>query len=929
MRRRCFVVALGAAIVLPASPALAGSYTVSACADDARGANFSWASASSHVDLPSYNAGCSGAAPEGLIARAAAKPGGGLVPAFGAASWNFDAPAGTTIDRADLSLWLYRYGGGLSDRWGVGVGDEGGAYLVGGIGQTALSTGSRGSYFALSVANRTGLRLGVVCANGDGCSVAATNVAAARYSRASAELFGARVRISDPTTAALSAQAGPLWTSSAWLSGSQSLSFSASDNVGIASLGANVGGEQRIVASDCDYARPVPCPATRDFSASFDTARLSDGPHSVIIEATDSGGNQSSQSRQILVDNTAPSAPGAPQLSGSPSAIWRTINDFTLSYSNPAKAAGAPLSSHDIEICPLAANGDPVSAGCSSESRVGAPAVDTVSLPAVGRYKMRVRVNDELFKGAWGSWSPELLFDNSAAGTPTVSFPVGWVNRESARLPLRISPPASPSPPPSGYRSYRISVDGGAPTTVAADGKGEVGSFDLAPLSDGRHLVIVAAATGAGIVTEPSLASSGMVEKDVVAPLLAVSGDPAHDAFITAPVTFALRASDATSGMATAVPPATVRSGGYIALQLDHGTEQLTGGPFAQLSPGEGEHILQTYAADVAGNRSSLQSFSYTQDTKLPSGGLRPIKPEHPALLEFFIDERCLGRASIEISTSPGVWRPLATSEDFQRASALLPADVWEPRTAYTVRALVSDCAGNSASLSDWYGGERSGAPIGTITPPARAVIRAKAEISAASAGKSSASAASRRFTAVIADRSGDPIAGLLVRIETEPWMTPSSWEPVGSVRTDAKGRASATVTAHSSLRVRAVVPGDELRSEAISNIVYATRLASTTITASPRTLRAGRRTTIKGRLRGGYIPRGGFQLALYGHGPRSRGWVPIRTSVSVSSNGYWSTPYRFLRSSRGSFSFRVRTPNRPDYPFRAANSHSVRIRVR
>ena len=95
MRRRCFVVALGAAIVLPVSPALAGSYTVSACADDARGANFSWASASSHVDLPSYNAGCSGAAPEGLIARAAAKPGGGLVPAFGAASWNFDAPPGS------------------------------------------------------------------------------------------------------------------------------------------------------------------------------------------------------------------------------------------------------------------------------------------------------------------------------------------------------------------------------------------------------------------------------------------------------------------------------------------------------------------------------------------------------------------------------------------------------------------------------------------------------------------------------------------------------------------------------------------------------------------------------------------------------------------------------------------------------------------
>jgi hypothetical protein len=136
-------------------------------------------------------------------------------------------------------------------------------------------------------------------------------------------------------------------------------------------------------------------------------------------------------------------------------------------------------------------------------------------------------------------------------------------------------------------------------------------------------------------------------------------------------------------------------------------------------------------------------------------------------------------------------------------------------------------------------------------------------------------------------------------------------------------------VSAHSSLRVRVVVPGDELRTEAVSNIVYATRLAATTIAASPRSVRAGRRTMIKGRLRGGYVPRAGFDLVLYGRGPRSRGWVPISTDIAVSSGGYWRAPYRFLRSSRGSFHFRIRTPNRPDYPFRADTSQSVRVRVR
>ena len=931
MRSRCFVVGLGvgAMTLTSASLALAGSYTVNACVDDPRGANLSWTSSSSHIDLPSYNAGCTGTAADGLIARAAAKPGGGLVPAFGATSWNFDAPPGTTIDRADLSLWLYRYGGGETDRWGVGVGDEGGAYLLGGIGQSALSTGSRGSYFALTVANRTALRLGVVCANGGGCSVAATNVAGARYSRASAELFGARVRISDATTAALSEQDGSLWTSSSWLAGSQTLSFVASDNVGVASVGADVGGERRTLNSVCDFARTVPCPATRQFSASFDTARLSDGPHSVSIDATDSGGNLSSQSRQILVDNTAPGAPGAPQLRGSPGSVWRTTNDFTLSYTNPAKAAGAPLSSHDLELCPVTDDGKVGTSGCTSESRPGAPAIDAISLPAVGRYKMRVRVNDELFKGEWSLWSPELRFDNSAAGTPVVAYPVGWVNRERSLLPLRIDPPAASSRPPSGYASYRVTVDGGPPTTVAAAAKGESASFNLSALGDGRHELAVTAVTGAGIVTDSLLASSGVIEKDVVAPQLVVSGAPAHDAFVTTPVTFALRGTDATSGMAAAVSPAPVGSGGYIALQVDHDAEQLVGGPFAQVSPGEGEHLVQSYASDVAGNRSALQSFRYTQDTKMPSGGLRPMRPENPALLEFFVDERCLGRASIELSTSPGVWRPLPTSEGLQRASAAVPADIWEPRTPYTVRAIVSDCAGNSANLTDWYGGERSGTPIGTITPPPRAVIGARAEIASASSSKRASAAANRRVTAIVVDRSGDPLPGLPVRIETQPWMTPAAWQAAGSVRTDDKGRASANVAVHSSLRVRVVVPGDELRAEAVSNTVYATRLASTTIAATPRAVRAGRKTTIKGRLRGGFVPRAGFQLALYGRGPRSRGWVPIRTDVAVSSGGYWRASYRFLRSSRGSFHFRVRTPNRPDYPFRADSSQSVRVRVR
>jgi hypothetical protein len=931
MRCRVFVVLLGCAAVgvLAPSQALGGSYTVNACLDDSRGANFSWTSASSNIDLPSYSAGCSGSSAEGLIARAAAKPAGGLVPAFASAGWSFDAPASTTIDRADISVRLYRYGGGLTDRWGVGIGDETGAYLLGGIGQSALSSGARGSYFALTVSNRSSLRLGVVCANGDGCSVQATNVAAARYSRASTELFGARVRINDPTTAALYAESGALWTSSAWLSGIQPLSFSASDNVGIASLAGSVGNERRVISSDCDYARPIPCPASRELSASFDTSTLTDGTHSVTIEATDSGGNESSAARQVLVDNTAPGPAGTPQLAGPPSSTWRVVNDFTLSYTNPAKAGGAPLSSHDVELCAVKADDAIDPARCNIEARPGAPAIDSVSVPGAGRYKLRVRVNDELFKGQWSAWSSLLQFDNTLPGTPTVAFPSGWVNRQQSAAPLVLAAPTSSPPPPSAYASYRVSIDGGTVVTVPAEGSAHIGLFDLASLSDGRHRLGVSAVSGAGLATPALLEASGDLSKDVVAPALAVTGAPAHGAFVTTTVELRMSASDATSGMDGAVSPAPISNGGYVSTQLDHAANVLTAGPLAQLIPGDGEHVVQSYAADVAGNRSAVESFTYTQDTVPPSGGLRPIRNDHPDLLDFFIDERCLGRASIEISVTPGVWRPLATSESFQRASAVVPADISEPRTPFTARAVVSDCAGLTANLTDWYGGERSGTPIGTIVSPARAVISAKATVVPLASGSSASALVHRRVTALVVDSSGDPLSNVSVRIETEPWMTPATWEAAGSVRTDSKGRAVATLEVHSSLRIRAVVAGNEFRNEAVSNTAYVTRLASTTISARPRTVRAGAVTKIAGRLRGGLNPRSGFQLVLSGKGPRSRGWVPIRTTIAVSANGYWSTRYRFLKSSRGKFYFRVRPPNRPDYPFRSAESQSVRVVVR
>jgi len=932
MRGWSFVLAVTfvAAVWLTATPAHAGSYVVSSCADDPRGANLSWTAASSNVNVPAYGAGCTGTSADGLIARAAAQPRGGTAPALAAASWTFDAPRGTTIDHADISVRLYRYGGAASDRWGVGLGDETGSYLLGGIGQSPLTSGGRGSYFSVPVASRTSLRLGVVCANSSGCSVHSTDVASAGYSRARTDLYGARVRISDPSAATISNQSGPLWTSSGWLSGKQTISFSAIDNVGVARSAASIGALSVGSGASCDYARPAPCPLSDDFSALFDTSELADGPHTLILTALDAAGNRASVDHQVLVDNHAPGAPGIPQLDGDPSSIWRTSNAFTIRYSNPPKTAGAPLNSHDVELCPSTASGV-IETGCLTEHHDGSPAVDSLVVPSQGEFRARVRVNDELFVGAWGGWSPVLRFDDTVPGTPTVAFPSGWVNQSEIGTPLTLaSPHGSFRKPPSGYASYRVTIDDQSSVTVPADRKADSGEFAMRDLADGQHRLSVVAVSGAGIETPPLLAAGGQVSKDVVPPVMAVSGDPGQRAVVGNHVTFEVAASDQTSGMAPAQAPDPVAAGGYVTSQVDQLPRVLNPGPDTSVSPGDGNHLVKIYATDVAGNHSGEQSFAYTQDTRPPSGGLKPIDPAHPSLLEYVVDERCVGHSTVELSTSPGEWFSVPAASSGQDLRAVVPETIWLPRTPYSTRAVVTDCVGHSAVLANWHGGDRSGTPIGTITPPAREMARAKASISPGPKGHGAAAAATRRVVVDLVDRSGNPLRDLSVRIEVQPRMTPATWAATGTVHTDSHGHASALVTAHTSIRVRAVAPGSDLRDEAVSNIVYVTRAAFTSMSAQPRRVRRGGTVRISGRMLGGHVPRGGFQVALYGLGPRSRGWVPVRTGVVVNSSGYWRASYRFLRSTRrGSFRFRIRTQARPDYPFSAATSQSVGITVR
>ena len=143
----------------------------------------------------------------------------------------------------------------------------------------------------------------------------------------------------------------------------------------------------------------------------------------------------------------------------------------------------------------------------------------------------------------------------------------------------------------------------------------------------------------------------------------------------------------------------------------------------------------------------------------------------------------------------------------------------------------------------------------------------------------------------------------------------------------DATGRFSYAVPTGPSrtLRFAQSVPGS--LTYACSAPVKINVKASSTLKASPRSIRSGRRVRFTGKLRGGYVPSGGKVIELQAH-ERGR-WRSI-TTLRTNARGSFSYRYRFsFRAARTTFPVRVRIRHEGTYPFALGYSESVRVRVR
>jgi hypothetical protein len=495
------------------------------------------------------------------------------------------------------------------------------------------------------------------------------------------------------------------------------------------------------------------------------------------------------------------------------------------------------------------------------------------------------------------------------------------------------------------YLTYE--VDGG----VAHHVRGGSATIPLA--DDGSHIITVQATDLAG---NDGQRKSVMVKIDREAPTLAIEGVPENNVLVNGDVTLKMAATDKLSGMDAAPADQATSDGGYLEYQLDGGGMQASRGATTSITVSDdGTHTMRARAVDNAGNASAWRTVTFSQDKTRPGGGLETADPNNPRLISFYVSEACIKSASIELRRPGGEWFALDTTISDHHVSATVPDEIWNERGSYEVRALVTDCAGNSAILDRQYGGSHDGAAAVVALPArvatalkasfarltVRCVTRRKAsKVAACKVGVKKATRprkrakskpkATRVVHGVLMTDGGLPLTRQAVDLQVRPRMLMSAWKTIRTARTDGRGRVVFHLPKSPSLEARLVFQQTDGFGASRSASLRTSVRAGATIKASVRTVRNGGAVRFSGKLSGGYLPKHGREVELQGYNPAKRRWIPIRTAgLKADKKGRWKAAYRFTATRRiTTYAFRLRVPARPDYPFAAGYSKIVKVTV-
>jgi hypothetical protein len=302
--------------------------------------------------------------------------------------------------------------------------------------------------------------------------------------------YYAQATVADGSPPAVSIVQDNRFTQGAWVNGTQSVTYTASDNVGIKAGVALVGGREIRQDRPCDYTRPIPC--TNDPGrVEVDTTKLEEGSQALAVQAVDAADNaNASQAVTVRVDRTAPAAPAVSVEGGE---TWRSANDFDAVWQNPGEGDRAPIMAAHWRLCRSGTD----SCTSGSQAATGIARLADLKVPEPGEWQLRV-VREDAAGNRNDSYASQPVRLRHDPEPPTLGFEFA-----PADDPTRVSVAVTDKTSGVAGGQIELSPEGSntwqtLPTRL--DGDRLLARIDDASLPPGRYLLRAQASDLAGNV---------------------------------------------------------------------------------------------------------------------------------------------------------------------------------------------------------------------------------------------------------------------------------------------------------------------------------------------------------------------------------------------------------------------------------------------
>ena len=421
-------------------PAGAARYTVAQCGWKVGNDGAWYESASGKFGRSSWCGVPEGADPrDGAHMASTTRPSASSVAGERFARWRWSAPAGTEIMSVAGDRW-HVLQDGFRHRLGFSVRSGGFEPFF----DHTSTDKVRRDFSRVATSGAEAFESRLLCARPDdrSCSADATSLAGVR---------GLTLTLDDPSkpSPTVTGPFGP----DRWVRGVQEVRFESRDSgSGLWSEETSIDGSRVAQTThDCDATliagqwrgrKMRPCQPSGSGVHSIDTARLSDGPHSVAHCSLDFASNRGcAEPVTINTDNTAPAPPRRLAVVGGDG--WRNANSFSLTWETPDQLRAAPVTSFRRRIS--GESGSPA----SEHEQAGRDGLEALVLPGQGLFTVAVWLVD-----AAGNSDP------SADATVSIGFddrpPSGYLTEPTEGRPDRLL--ASVADVHSGVESAEISV---------------------------------------------------------------------------------------------------------------------------------------------------------------------------------------------------------------------------------------------------------------------------------------------------------------------------------------------------------------------------------------------------------------------------------------------------------------------------------------